>query len=787
MLKMLFNFKNKDRQERFLESIEGLGDILVSETQKKRRGQVVRKALNDLTDIIIKLFELQKTSPQEFEKLILDKEFFNIHKKNKREAALRLELQPDKYLVAFSSPLNQILRVHDVALKEDDEISRAVVNSLIRVLKYVSTTKKNELFVKQLLRKILEAFHKAIKKDDPSLFTAAFEWYPEIVFDIYEGGRKTATFNLEYLSLFDPFFISVCKFLIGKDHFEVFRQLIFSFIDGVHIPTYNQGKIWDFESILMRGNFKKYKEFDSRDSLHYKISNLDKVNIINSTEKLNESINKLDEIKNLSLKYKPTRKEKSEIEQLYLAYRNYLVSMYKYNNLIRIFFGIGAYCWFKKRLNFIKLIWEAKQPPDSDASWGGENIVPDSIQEILEFYFSNSDIRYSFDFWEGHSGSEKYLNEYFLLLLAKYLIPIQASPQDYKYYWNTVYSLPKKYTPNELSSISHISKKLAEQAENFKPESNTFEELGLPGNETDVMKNKVSPFLMSISSQAESQLESSVAETNISNNKVKKFREEFMESYNNNAVFRSLFKSFSLVKQDKTTKNKVISLGYNRIEDKEVFIEDWHIHYPEWGKQYGSGLASAEDTEISEAIIKKAKKLENSLDSFLRSSLTNGSVVILAPRSSVFNFSHQNTFTPKYQVKEPLELVGFAGYWKIADSNVPVIEYSSQNKEPEKDSVIVVDMKRLGSIIQLPPLEKLDKGLQKRITPEGLFFEITSFSESEDLINKFIKTPPDWLKEKGGVQQQTSFLKKKVLIKIQERFSVELQSKPEIYKFDISK
>lgn len=45
MLKILF--KKEDKQKKFLESIEGLGDILVAETQKKQRGQTIRTALND--------------------------------------------------------------------------------------------------------------------------------------------------------------------------------------------------------------------------------------------------------------------------------------------------------------------------------------------------------------------------------------------------------------------------------------------------------------------------------------------------------------------------------------------------------------------------------------------------------------------------------------------------------------------------------------------------------------------------------------------------------------------
>lgn len=774
MLKILFN--KKDKQKKFLESIEGLGDILVAETQKKQRGQTIRTALNDLTEIVIKLFQLQKTNPDKFERLILDKEFFSIHEKSKREAALRLEFQPDKYLIAFSSPLYQIMRVHETAIKVDyDEISKAAVISLIRILRHISVTKNNNLFVKYVLRKILEAFHKAIKTEDPSTGEAAFEWYPEIVFNLLEGKRDNDTFNLEYLPLFNDYFVYVCKFLIEKDYFEIFKALIFSFLNGIHIPTYNRGKVWEFESVLMRENFKKYKKFDDKHEFHQKISNLDKIELISNKEKLEEHLKGLDNVKKVVSQFTLSVKGRGEIGKIYNDYRNYLIALYKYNNLLRIFFGIGAYAWFKQKTKYIKLMWEAKQPPDSDATWSGENIIPESVKELLEFFIGNSDLRHNFDFWEGHSGSEKYINEYFLLSLAKYLIPVRPNmmsgdqPSN-EYTWGAVYQLPQKYDSNELSSISYVCKNLSDLAKDFKPVANTFEELNLPGNETDVMSIKASPFLLSISNTADLHLEKFVAETKISEEKVKEFREDFSKGYYSNAVFRSIFNKYSHVKHETKSESHVVNLGYNRIEDKEAFIKDWHVDYHDWGKHYGEGLATSEDTSIGDSILQILESSDQNLDDYLEEQADKRELIILVQHSSLFNLAYSKQFIPKYRIKKPLDTVGFSGYYNIDKTKIPVFEYFNSREDEKEDTVLVANIGKLGNIVQLPPMDTFDKSN----LINDVFFQIISFSEDEKSRDNFINEPPPWLKEQGNAEQQTNFLNKKVLFRTQERFVVQL-------------
>jgi len=93
--KQLNNERLARNQERFIKSIEGIGDILAFYTKRRNKIKSVIDGLNRLEKIIEDLFNIQRNEPEKFEKLLLTQEFFDLHKKDKREAQLRLSLSPE--------------------------------------------------------------------------------------------------------------------------------------------------------------------------------------------------------------------------------------------------------------------------------------------------------------------------------------------------------------------------------------------------------------------------------------------------------------------------------------------------------------------------------------------------------------------------------------------------------------------------------------------------------------------------------------------------------------------
>ena len=122
---------NKDlilKQERFIQPLEGIGDILVFETKRKNKNKIVIQSLERIGNIIKDFLAIQKENPDKFERLLLAQEFFELYRKDEKEAKFRLAFDPDKYLISFSTAINQILRIHGAAIEtKNDEISRFAI------------------------------------------------------------------------------------------------------------------------------------------------------------------------------------------------------------------------------------------------------------------------------------------------------------------------------------------------------------------------------------------------------------------------------------------------------------------------------------------------------------------------------------------------------------------------------------------------------------------------------------------------------------------------------------
>ena len=66
-------------------------------------------------------------------------------------------LYPEKYLIVFSTAINQFLRIHETAFEEkNDEISRFASYHLSWILEYITNDKNNNIFAEQILKKFIK-------------------------------------------------------------------------------------------------------------------------------------------------------------------------------------------------------------------------------------------------------------------------------------------------------------------------------------------------------------------------------------------------------------------------------------------------------------------------------------------------------------------------------------------------------------------------------------------------------------------------------------------------------
>ncbi len=207
-------------QELLIQNLEGIGDILLYET-KKQKNKLVLDGLQKIGDSVKNIFEIQKSDPDKFEQLIVSQDFFELYKKNKDEAKFAFAFVPEKYLVSFSTAINQIVRIYEAAISsQNEEISRNSVYHINWILAVLSSRENNELFVEQILKKLAQITRTALKFNDVSVYAAAIQWYTDIVFK----SLGNEDFQIAYIELFDKYFFLTVQYIVSENQTSIFKH-----------------------------------------------------------------------------------------------------------------------------------------------------------------------------------------------------------------------------------------------------------------------------------------------------------------------------------------------------------------------------------------------------------------------------------------------------------------------------------------------------------------------------------------------------------------------------------
>jgi hypothetical protein len=783
MLRNLLNKKKKiNRQDNFIQSLEGIGDILVYET-RRQKNKLVLNGLERITDTVMRIFEIQRENPHKFDRLIASKDYIDLYERDEKKAKSLLTFNPEKYLVGFSAPINQIVRVYESAINsQNQEISEFAVYYIIWILDELSSSENNTLFVEQILRKLYEISRTSVQRKDNSAYAAAIHWYTDIVFN--RLGRKAA-FQTSYLALFDKYLFFIVQYIVSQEQTTIFYSLVSSLVDGIHIPDYHRGKVWDYGHLVLFKNIERHKELDAKYGLDKKIQELaDSENDLNTQEKLGVWFNKFEELKTI-IDPNLDDEQKSSAQEIEENIREFVTSQFKYQNLLEVVFAIGAYCLFKNRYDYIKYLWEYKQPPDSVATWVGHDITPNTLDDVIRFYFRENNLKRKFDFWEGHHGNDRYYKQYFLLLLARILQGVYVD-SDGKYSQIENYKLPS--LPNyRLSDLSHSIEGFIELANELKQAGNMLEEIGLDALKLDnLFDDKLIPLLNKLKEEAEKQISARHKSTNISSKRVKEFKKEVIKAFYEVATIRNIFTNYLNAYEDKTKEhtNEKRRFTINIVDDKAAFFEEWHVHYVNWGENYGRDFASSEDTDLFNKIAKDCiDTIEEGFETTLVKIKNPDDIIILSTKMAFWRFFEDSkNFRPKwYRDIKQLDVKGFDGWYDLNGKLIPIFNIYHRMID---NQILVLNKSKVGRLVQLSPL---NHGESKESVEDIFYIDIQAYSENDKLMEEIIKEPPEWLKKIGNEKKQREHLKERVRIQIFERFEFRKHENFEGYRLVFKK
>jgi hypothetical protein len=761
------------RQNVFIRSLEGIGDILVFETQRKSKNKAVIDGLGKIKTILETFFALRETSPERFDELMADSDFLRISRTDPKEAGARLLLFPERQLVSFTVALQQIRRVHEQAIiSKNDEISRQATVHLVWILQHLTKQTGNEIFVKQLLQSLYEVTDAAIRDNDRSMYSAAINWYFASVF--------RSEIRLEYVETLTDHFRNTVQQIIAKDQWQLYQAVVEALVHGFMLPVNTTHALWEYEHLWITDETFR-REVRAR-GLPSRSDTLTRTaGAIASLEEYESWLKALREFDAALDPYLPAH-FKSKKEKAIVGAQKYAADVFKFNALREAVMALGAFMVREGRAKYIRHLWEFKQPADAEAVWGGPDVNPATLDEHVAFYFAKGYFERSELTWGDHRGTRMYYQRYFLLRLARLLEPTVAV--DGKYPTLQAFNLPA-FSVNLLSNLESSVDELMKQIAPLRTDEQFLEAVGLTSSKIADTFGKVVPaFLQILKEKSKARLDEIKRAKAMDREKVIAFQDEAFSAFEESLVLRRLLHHFGLVndlsQQPLPAHAPEIQFAIRNLDDKAAFFLEWHVHYGHWGQNYGQSLALSEDNRIVHDLMQAAKDQGRTLQQALTHFPKGGDPFLLCGHMTVLDsFERAEGFVSRWTPESsPLPLPNFEGWFTWHGRRIPVFVCHM-----EEGKIALLDAKKLVTFTIYAP----GFGSEPPESRRGyLIILVRAYSEDAGLMDGILNRPPDWLAEKGDRAAQASYLLDKVLVEITERFELKLVEEPSIELVRIS-
>ncbi len=225
----------------------------------------------------------------------------------------------------------------------------------------------------------------------------------------------------------------------------------------------------------------------------------------------------------------------------------------------------------------------------------------------------------------------------------------------------------------------------------------------------------------------------------------------------------------------------VPSVGYNQIDQKAAFIEDWYVHYGGWGDQYGSGMAQSEDQivfkqmtegiEIKKDIVKA--NILTEINDFVRGTdLKNLIIIHTLGYLTNYEIKQQGTFIDRYHRDCPANSLSgmdrYSGVLRVDDRVIPVVELFVGDSSL-RNRIIIIDLEKFISWIQYSPVDNAE---DVEFKDDIFVIKVADLNTDDTQRNKILTENPEWLNEHAD---KDGYLRQHVVVKVYEKFKVEIK------------
>lgn len=674
------NFLSQTDQRRydaFVRGVEGAGDILVRASELNAKDSYVHAGIRRLSAIGARVI---------------------------RQLASDAYSKSDWKLACVSSVTSQLLRVFEASAKNGNlDTARQAGAALTDVLAEAVARPKLEDVVEEALRAIT-ATGRIVGggQADSRCGDIATSWYVDVVLNqqspIHRG------FDFSYLARCDHYYSQAIRTLVADGDASRFKRCVGYLVRGVQLSGHPAQELYDYIGLVTVEVASRVRADPSiRERLWEVPATLSKgLESCREPRALQEWLATFGALHAAVLPVLD-RANVESASRLARDIRFGAIGEFLRKHLLTLMFGCGAYAWFKKRPELIRILWEYKQPPDANAVWCGDDIVPTTLQELVRLYFSDDPGDRGAEWWEDHHGSEAHYRAYFCLSLGRFLIDIPADetqrvaeiedfslpamrPQQYNWVLNEVprcHGAIKEIVDGEVSITA----------------------VGFRRGTENLFATRCRRFVDRISECATAALHAYVRDQPLSTQRVAQFSYQVLRGYAGAAVLPRVFIDRGRWR-DRTREGpppNVPVVSVTRVEQKAPFLADWFSGYHEFGAQYGATLAKRHDAMIFNAIAGVAgARTVRELPVLLESWGDGAAPVVIATPRGVEWLRAGRLFESSRPAKAHLgpDLPAPFGSIRVGATTLSVYRIVAQGLRCE---LLIMDLSRTGDLVYFAP------------------------------------------------------------------------------------
>lgn len=714
--------------DKSITSLRSLTDILVEEINKTPNYDHVNKLINQIKDFSIS---------------------FIPHTDSYNNT---LSQNNEKYFGEISKSIGRVTKKSLVI--ENNDITDKIRYAIYEIIQNIISTKNNQLYLTQLFNMHQNLFYFCLENNNPYQHSFGYHWYSNHIFKWYD---KKNIFDLDYLSQFDRQQFHYIMHIIEKDKYKIFKDVISWFHHGIGIQG-QRSKLYNYNIKKRRNNYRLITQLNS---MYYGLKTL---------EDLDSFLKEFKKLQDEVMQSCETDQERKELEDKTDEIVSNSYQKFFFNNLKNMVFGISTYCLYKQKYEYIKTIWEYKDPHDSSTIWVGHDIYPKSLGELIDFLIINTrGLDRKFSFRDEHHESNYYEKQLELYLFG-YIIDQSEFNPAIKY-------LSGK-TQDQLTSMKYYVEKLEREVENIYTSDNLeiFKQLGfndITVEKIDEIKEHITTLFNKLKDECDSGVDTFERINELSSSKIEQFKDELVKGIKDSNQIKTLIHDYGLYNQSNEVNTDSL-LGIKQLYPRSIFFDDWISSYIGVEHDLSMSLVNGENKFIIDELISNSQEIsDNDVEQTLKNFDDIENIFILNINQSTY-FDTNKYFVDKYRLNHSQQEKYpnfYDGYLEYKNIRIPVFEFYIQGL---KSCVLILNKTKFMKYVQYKPS---DKNIFKNYLINIIDTKDLTDSQIKKQIN-FDSVPVEEEKEK------INEYKKDVIIEFYESFKIDIDEHFEGFVFN---